>query len=53
MQAVIRIDRTELMRCVTKGEKGQEFFDCLEELANEVLGDKWEEAARTPCSNEV
>ena len=41
-EARIRIDRTELMRCVTKGEKRQEFLDCLEELANEVPEDKWE-----------
>ena len=52
-EARIRIDRTELMRCVTRGEKRQEFFDCLEELANEVPDKKWEEAARSPCSDEV
>ena len=51
-EARIRIDSTELMRCVTKGRK-QEFFDGLEELANEVPEDKWEEAAQTPCSDEV
>ena len=39
--------------CHKKGEKRQEFFDCLEELANEVPVDKWEEAANIPCSDEV
>ena len=36
-----------------KREKRQEFFDCLEELANEVPEDNWEEAAQTLCSDEV
>ena len=31
----------------------REFFDRLEELANEVPEEEWEEAARTPCSDEV
>ena len=36
-----------------KRRKRQEFFDCLEELANEVPEDWWEEAAQTPCSDGV
>ena len=50
-EARIRIDRTERMRCMRKGGKRQEFFDCLEDLANEVPD--CEEAAQTPCSDEV
>ena len=48
--ARVRIDRTELMRCVTKGEKGKNSLTALE---NEAPEEKWEEAASTPCSDEV
>ena len=52
-EARIRVDRSELMRCVTKDEKKAGFFHCLEALAKEVPEDKWKEAAQTPCSDEV
>ena len=41
------------MRCVTKGEKRQEFFDRFEELASGLPVDKWEGAAQSLCSDEV
>ena len=46
----IKIDRSEPMRCVTKGTKRQEFFDCLE---GDVPEGKWKEAEQAPCSDEA